>query len=560
VLQEVAAARSVLIKCGSTEIDGYAFSVALNSTPFDYIYETSLHIRSVIRSVTFLVRGAVFRRKKVPRSSGRFSLCIHPMGELIEMYHSRKATIRHDKVFALLGMSSDDPIAAGLLPDYKISWEILMGRLVRFLLGGEISVETWPETEMAVIKSKGSVLGQVSSAEHMGGDGRQQVGIAPRDASGHLESNRKWILPPSAKSIQVGNLVCLLRGAAKPTIIRLYKDYYSVIMITTPLELEQPPTNSLRDLLLVWDWEKFQGKSQDREEYETLIKRRVPENLGADVGAHLDKIARLWDAALVLEDAEEYGKAEERLREAVQGYETEFGKEDLRTLRSKDELALRYKKTKQWKEAEGLFERVVQTRKEVQGADHPDTLSSMAHLESTYRDRGDFREAKKVDMMIDILVRKGDFVQITEEGVLRIMRSFDMDVMELLVERRGNEVHITEGMVRAAAGNLGSGEAVMKLLLDRKGSEVQITKEAVVQIAKSFSPETMELLLNRKGSEVQITEGVVRAAAGNEWSGKAVMKLLVDRKGNKVQITEGVVTAAAGNSRSGEAVIKLLLN
>jgi len=39
-----------------------------------------------------------------------------------------------------------------------------------------------------------------------------------------------------------------------------------------------------------------------------------------------------------------------------------------------------------------------------------------------------------VDMMIDILVRKGDFVQIMEEGVLRIMRSFDMDVMELLVE------------------------------------------------------------------------------------------------------------------------------
>jgi len=35
-------------------------------------------------------------------------------------------------------------------------------------------------------------------------------------------------------------------------------------------------------------------------------------------------------------------------------------------------------------------------------------------------------------------------------------------------------------MVRVAAGNLGSGEAVMKLLLDRKGSEVQIIKEAVV--------------------------------------------------------------------------------
>lgn len=71
-------------------------------------------------------------RKKVPKPSGPFSLRIRALGELIEIYCTREATGRHDKVFALLGMSSDDPVAAGLSPDYGIPWETLLERLVRY--------------------------------------------------------------------------------------------------------------------------------------------------------------------------------------------------------------------------------------------------------------------------------------------------------------------------------------------------------------------------------------------------------------------------------------------
>jgi hypothetical protein len=41
------------------------------------------------------------------------------------MFHTRQASDPRDKVYALLGMSSDDPIKASLRPDYKISWEKL---------------------------------------------------------------------------------------------------------------------------------------------------------------------------------------------------------------------------------------------------------------------------------------------------------------------------------------------------------------------------------------------------------------------------------------------------
>jgi len=40
---------------------------------------------------------------------------------------------------------------------------------------------------------------------------------------------------------------------------------------------------------------------------------------------------------------------------------------------------------------------------------------------------------------------------------------------------------------------------------------------------------------------------VVKAAAGNRESGKAIIALLLNRRGGDVLITKGVVKAAAGN-------------
>jgi hypothetical protein len=77
------------------------------------------------------------------------------------MFHTRQASNPRDKVYALLGMSSNDPSKADLQPDYKISFEELFQQLVKFILGKDISVET--SSQRAVIKSKGSILGQVSS-------------------------------------------------------------------------------------------------------------------------------------------------------------------------------------------------------------------------------------------------------------------------------------------------------------------------------------------------------------------------------------------------------------
>ncbi|KAK3361148.1 hypothetical protein B0T24DRAFT_671423 [Lasiosphaeria ovina] len=223
VLQEAAAARDIVIRCGSAEIDGYAFSVALISMSFNYVYKASPDLRSLLGSVTFLIRGAAFRSRGVatPGRSGQVSLGIRPLGELIDMYHSRKATVCHDKVFALLDMSSDHPdLLADVSPNYDVAWEPLLKRLVGLLLGKQVSVQTWPDTEMAVIRGKGTVLGFVSEvSSHHDMDDRMRTNIDIKrsmTSDQHLGDNRGWNLQPPAKSVQEGDLVCLLRGATKP--------------------------------------------------------------------------------------------------------------------------------------------------------------------------------------------------------------------------------------------------------------------------------------------------------------------------------------------------------
>ncbi len=50
------------------------------------------------------------------------------------------------------------------------------------------------------------------------------------------------------------------------------------------------------------------------------------------------------------------------------------------------------------------------------------------------------------------------------------------EVTALLLDRRGDEITITEEVVKGAAGN---GKAVMALLLDRREDEITITEEMV---------------------------------------------------------------------------------
>jgi hypothetical protein len=121
-------------------IDGYAFCLGVDL--LKNFYEACPDLQGLILTVTYLIREAIFRTGYSMGSSGR-SLDICLLGELMDMYHAHEATERHNKVYALLSMSSDDPSKVDLLPDYGVPWEELLQRLAKFLLPEKISVETW---------------------------------------------------------------------------------------------------------------------------------------------------------------------------------------------------------------------------------------------------------------------------------------------------------------------------------------------------------------------------------------------------------------------------------
>ncbi|KPA35313.1 het-protein, partial [Fusarium langsethiae] len=286
----------------------------------------------VLQEVAAARHGAVFRPTCATGRPGRFSLDICPLGELVDMYHTRKATDRRDKVYALLGMSSDDPSIAGLSANYEISWGQLFQQLVNFFFSERVSVDTCDDKEIAVIRGKGCVLGEVSSVKDSK-DGRE-VNVNWRNVSGYRGPDSPWTFQASAKSVQVGDVVCRLQGASNPTIIRLCTYYWAVIMISVPSPddvqgatsdtksgLLRSITHFPHDFLLVWNWDMYPDESQNGEDYEHFMGALVSKCLKTKLEDYLDKVTRLWNTGVALQDMGR-DEAGENLRNAMEIFES----------------------------------------------------------------------------------------------------------------------------------------------------------------------------------------------------------------------------------------------
>ncbi len=162
-----------------------------------------------------------------------------------------------------------------------------------------------------MIECKGCILGQVSSVRH--NDQNVYVTFTSKIASWYHGKEMESTIRTSAKSVRKSDIVCFLQGASKPTVIRLYKYYFAIIIIAvTPLEesrsfkwLEgfQSITRFPRDFILVWDLEQLLKELQDSEKSNDRMS--------------FDQATMIWNVALILRDLEEYEKSEESIREAI---------------------------------------------------------------------------------------------------------------------------------------------------------------------------------------------------------------------------------------------------
>jgi ankyrin repeat protein len=325
----VAAARHVLFRYGPMEIEGHAFCLGLDAL--------KIPLEEPIYLVSSLIRGAIFRPRQISTKQGRLSLNISSLGELVDAYHSHEAKERHDKVYALLGMSSDETDVADLTPNYAVPWEILMKNLVTFLLGHQVSVDIRNDTEIAIVEGKGFVVGRVSSimtVQSQKIDIEVTVEYGLQNPKYDKSRNSLWSLPPSAKSLKEGDIICLLQGAKRPSIIRPCNNHFLIIMIaanppehlqTELLDLLQSEELFTRDILLIWDW----GKSSTAA-YDNLISRPSSSKLDHK----LTNPSRVWSVALILGDVRKDEKTENLLKEAIEGYKRALGEEHPHSLES----------------------------------------------------------------------------------------------------------------------------------------------------------------------------------------------------------------------------------
>jgi F0F1-type ATP synthase delta subunit len=178
--------------------------------------------------------------------------------------------------------------------------------------------------------------------------------------------------------------------------------------------------------------------------------------------------------------------------------------------------------------------------------------------------------------------------------ILEITKHFDQEVMDCLLTRLGaNSVLLTEEVVKAAAiWNYKNRNDIMKLLIQKGTVEIPIAEAIVLAIVRNFDQEVMECLLDGPGvgtsdtqdifkaaaanytdgenliavllerfkAEVSITESIIKAVVGNSGQGKEIIVLLLDQHGLDISVTKGVVESAAANFQHGKDIMKLLIN
>ncbi|KAF9884697.1 hypothetical protein FE257_001326 [Aspergillus nanangensis] len=115
-----------------------------------------------------------------------------------------------------------------------------------------------------------------------------------------------------------------------------------------------------------------------KEKYIDLVRK---------VGGCLYKDGRYNEAEFL------YGKVLETRKQVL-------GPDHPDTLTSMANLASTYQNQGRWKEAEKLGTQVIQKRKMVLGREHPSTLTSMANLALTYRHQGRWKEAEELGVQV----------------------------------------------------------------------------------------------------------------------------------------------------------------
>ena len=102
----------------------------------------------------------------------------------------------------------------------------------------------------------------------------------------------------------------------------------------------------------------------------------------------------------VMRESRDWNTAEQLYIQIIEMRKKVLGADHLDTLLSMASLAITYRNQGKWKEAEQLGIQVMDMKKRLLGEEDPHTLSSMADLANTYRNQGRWKEAEHLEVQV----------------------------------------------------------------------------------------------------------------------------------------------------------------
>ncbi|PSN65258.1 HET-domain-containing protein [Corynespora cassiicola Philippines] len=236
VLQEVAAAQSLLIICGKEEVNEVVFCRGLRLLlQFDTYRGSSWR---TIESILYLIEWQPKNRHHMWQHNA--SLGILPLLQLVETFRAQKATDRRDKIYALLGLSTDAS-ELKIRANYLKPWEELLVNLLGPTLGVHATITMQREWNCVRVHANACIIGRIHSvsaastgtASH---DVRLDVARSIRGTTCH--SLASWVVRDIDIRIETGDILCLVKEARLPMLIRTQKDRLVVVAIAL-----QPPSS-----------------------------------------------------------------------------------------------------------------------------------------------------------------------------------------------------------------------------------------------------------------------------------------------------------------------------
>ncbi|KAE8392857.1 hypothetical protein BDV23DRAFT_192368 [Aspergillus alliaceus] len=195
---------------------------------------------------------------------------------------------------------------------------------------------------------------------------------------------------------------------------QLAADYLSFMACTNPRNIPHlhrlmhiVTRNWLRKNALFMLWQEYLPHALALAyEDEFIIQREQYVDLVAKIAGCLSSDGRYHEAEVLYSDLLKIKQVKD-------------GPEHPNTLTSMANLASTFWKQGRWNEAEKLELEVLETRKAVLGAEHPDTLTSMANLAATYRNQGRWNEAEK--LLVQVVEKSKTVLGTEHPSTLRSM-------------------------------------------------------------------------------------------------------------------------------------------